>query len=507
MANVRDVADQLREGRRKGAPEPAPVVVEPVIGRDDHRPFLGESDVPVVHRLTRYAPGEEDGPGEFHRLKPGDLAEVERIFVFSHGWVPGSKTDADLLYATEGEVVTAWDARLSNAHGETLVEAYVPLLDALARRDPEAAVLWFSWVDQSGTDTGLFSARNSLHATSVNGRRLAIGLADLIGEGSPQVHLIGHSHGCIVSTHAALSLRRRPEQLTLLDCPEDWFSRSGGAAGLLNHLLPRLQPGRAAGSTFVDAYASMFGKAYHDEPGLADVVDVRLPLQRRPEDDVRSPVSYNHHYAVVWYAQTVADPEAAAGYAWSRLNGHQPTELAAGYLVTGSGRLVRLAEHRPNSDGEAYVVESLINAVTELTPRNPDVLVSMELGEDALMIEFDYDIKRGGKDTRFEAAVNRTLAFSASPRYHVPSRGRFLRLPEGGSVLLQFRLVDGGMMDSATIGRLRVVRAPDQPRNLNDLEAMQVSAALGAAAGIVLTLAAVGVWSGARAIVRSLSRD
>jgi hypothetical protein len=506
MATLWDVADQLRRGRRGPASQSAPAA-EPIIGRDDHRPFLGESDVPLAQRLTRYSPGETDGPGEFRRLKAGDLADVERVYVFTHGWVPGSKTDADLLYATEGEVVTAWDPRLSNVNGETLVEAYVPLLDALARRDPDAAVLWFSWVDQSGTDTGLFSARNSLHATSVNGRRLAIALADLIGDGSPQVHLIGHSHGCIVSTHAALSLRRRPEQLTLLDCPEDWFSRSGGAAGLLNHLLPRLQPGRGAGSTFVDAYASMFGKAYHDEPGLADVVDVRLPPVRRPEDDVRTPVSYNHHYAVVWYSQTVADPEAKAGYAWSRLNGFEPEDLDAGYLVTGSGRLVRLAEHEPNGDAEAYVVESLINTVTELTPRNPDMFVSMELGEDAVMIEFDYDLKRGGKNTLFEAAVNRTLAFTASPRYHVPSRGRFLRLPAGGSVQVQFRLVDGGLMDSATIGRLRVVRAPRQPRNLNDLEAMQVSALLGAAAGVVVTLAAFGAVSAVRGLVRGLSSD
>ena len=487
---------------------PAPRPLSPVVGRDDHRPFLGESDVPLEHRLTHYVSGADDAPGEFRRVAPNDLKDVERIYVFSHGWVPGSKTDADLLYATQGETVTAWDPRLRNTHGESLVEAYVPLLDALARRDPEAAVLWFSWVDQSATDTGLFSARNSLYATSVNGRRLAIALGDLIGEGSPKVHLIGHSHGCVVSTHAALTLRRRPEQLTLLDCPEDWFSRSGGAAGLLNHLLPRLQPGRTPGSTFVDNYASMFGRAYHDEPGLGDVVDVRLPLQRRPEDDARSPVSYNHYYAVLWYAASVgADEDAPAGYAWSVLQGFDPTGLAAGNLLTRSGRLVRLAEHKERDEAAGYVIESVVNAVTELTPKNPDVLVSVDLGDDALMVEFDYEFRRGGKDTRFEAAVNHTLSFTASPRYHVPARGRFLRLPAGGPVQLQFRLVNGGLLDSATIGRLRVVRAPDQPRNLDDLGAMQVSAILGAAAGVVVTLAAVGVASGVRALLRGRSDD
>ncbi len=504
MADFLGVLAQLRQARGGRAPAPAPLP-EPVIGRDDHRPFLGESEVPLANRLIRYIPDPADGPGQFVRLKQGELSEAERIYVFTHGWFPGAKSDADLLYATEGETVTAWDPRLRNVHGETLVEAYVPLLEALARRDPQAAVLWFSWVDQSGTDTGLFSARNSLYATSVNGHRMAIALADFIGDGSPKVHLIGHSHGCIVSTHAALSLDRRPEQLTLLDCPEDWFSRSGGAAGLLNHLLPRLQPGRAEGSTFVDAYASMFGRAYHDEPGLSDVVDVRLPLQRRAEDEGRSAVSYNHHYAVIWYAESVADPDASSGFAWSVLNGHDPTDLDAGYLITRSGRLVRLAEREPRTDTEASVVESVVNAVTELNPRSPDVLVSMDLGEDALMVEFDYDIKRGGKDTRLEAAVNHALAFSASPRHPVPSRGRFLRLPSGGPVQVQFRLVDGGLLGSATIGRLRVVRAPDTVRNLNDLQAMQVSALIGAVAGVTVTLIAVGGVAGARALLRGRS--
>ena len=36
------------------------------------------------------------------------------------------------------------------------------------------------------------------------------------------------------------------------------------------------------------------------------------------------------------------------------------------------------------------------------------------------------------------------------------------------------------MMDSASVGRLRVIKAPGQPRNLNDQQAMMVSAALGA---------------------------
>ena len=478
-----------------------------MVGQDDHRPFIGETDVADLDRLVRYVPNAEDETGSFAPLKAKALEGVERIYVFVHGWVPGSKADADLLYATEGEVVAAWDPRARNAHGISLVEAYVPLLDALARRDEDAAVLWFSWVDQSGTDTGLFSARNSLHATAVNGRRLALALTQATGKDSPRVHLIGHSHGCIVSTHAALSLSRKPDQLTLLDCPEDWFSRAGGAAGLLEHLLPRLQPGRAPGSTFVDSYASMFGRTYHDRPGLADVVDVWLPPKRRP-DDTRSTVSYNHHYAVEWYAETVTDADAPAGYAWTRLNGYDPAELDAGYLVTGSGRLVRTGE-RPEAGGgqsnPAYVVESVIGSVAELTAKNPDVLVSLDPGDDAVLLEFDYELGHAGRKTRVEAAINRSVSFTASRDFQVPSRGRYLRLPaDSGEVQVQFRLANAGMRDSVRVGRLRVVRGEHAPHNLNDLQAMQVSAALGFGTGVIGTLVAVGVVGIGRRLMRAL---
>ncbi len=475
------------------------------IGRDDHRPFVGESEIPDDSRLVRFRPGSDNQTHTFEQLRPGDLEQVARIYVFVHGWVPGSKAGADLLYATDGKVVTAWDPRISNVQGLSLVDSYVPLLAALAQRDPDAAVLWFSWVDQSGTDTGLFSARNSLSATSVNGGRLAIALSDVIGDGAPGVHLIGHSHGCIVTTHAALALPQRPAQLTLLDCPEDWFSRAGGAAGLLDHLLPRLQPGRGEGSTFIDAYASMFGRAYHDDPGLGDVVDVRLPLQRRP-DDSRSPVSYNHQYAVIWYAQTVGADDAPAGFAWSVLQGFDPSELAAGYLVTSNGRLRRLAERSSDGTQDAtasYEVETMVGAVSQLTHRNPDILVSLDVGDDALMVEFDYDFTRAGKDTRLVAALNHKLAFTASPDYRVPARGRFLRLPgDQSNVQVQFRLAGSGMLDSVTVGRLRVVRAPGVSRNLDDAQAMKVSAMLGAGAGVVGVLVVAGVVSAVRALFR-----
>lgn len=496
-------------------PEPAPPAPPHrsnaiVVGRDDHRPFLGASDVPDLARLTRYQVGDEPGQGTFQALSPGALSEVPRIHIFVHGWSPGSKIDADLLYATEGEVITAWDSRIRNSAGTSLAHEYVPLLESLARRDPDSAVLWFSWVDQSGTDTGLFAARSSLHKTGINGRRLALAVQQAIGRGSAGIHLIGHSHGCIVSTTAALSLERRPAQLTLLDCPENWFSRTGGAAGLLNHVLPRLQPGRDPESTFVDAYASMFGRAYHPDPGLSEVVDVRFTLKRRP-DQSRSPASYNHQYPVHWYAATADRPDAQSGFSWSVLNGFDPTDLAAANLLVGEDRLVPLTNGREREEPDAnpvYMIETVIGAVTELTAKNPDILVSLDAGEGAVMLEFDYEIQRGGRKTRLEAAVNHSLSFTASPQFQVPARGRYLRLPPDGGrqVQVQFRLRDAGMRTTATVGRLRVVRLVNPEQNATDRQAMLTSAGIGAGLGSAATLAAVAGGSALRRMFRAWRR-
>ena len=254
------------------------------------------------------------------------------------------------------------------------------------------------------------------------------------------------------------------------------------------------------------ARPSGMGKAGCDGPGLGDVVDVRLTPQRRP-DETRSAVSYNHHYPVLWYAATVRDRQARSGFGWSVINGFDPGDLEAGYLVTGNDRLVKLPD-RADSDAAAsnpaYVVETVIGAVTELSARHPDVLVAVDVGEDALLVEFDYEIQRGGRHTRLEAAVNHSLTFTASPRYQVPARGRFLDLPagSGGRVQVQFRLANPGLLGSATVGRLRVVRGQEARRNLDDLQAMKVSALLGAAAGAGAAFAVVGVISGVRRLAR-----
>lgn len=496
------------------APEPAaePQDEEQTPGTDEAAtPDRAETDPQPPDGSD--APGGESvaGPGDrdaasssskpFRTVTPGSLAAYPRIHVYVHGWVPGSRETMEALFVQQGEVARAWDGRVANTTGTSLLEAYVPLLDALHRADGEAAVLWYSWVDQSGTDTGMFSARGSLAHTEINGRRLAMALQEAIGDGSPEVHLIGHSHGSVVATAAALTMSERVPHLTIMDCPEDWFSRAGGAAGMLGHVLPRLQPGRGQGRTFVDSYASMFGRSYHADPGLSDVVDVRL-TPSVTFGGPPSPVSQAHQYPVVWYAESALDRDVPSGLSWSPLVGFDTTELGSAYH---SARGTSVVETAPRADGSVeddVVVEPLTVDPVELTRGSPDAAFVVPLPPDALLLEFDYTVNRAARRTRLEVAVDRQLAFTARAKQPVPARGRYLRLPQEQQVTVQFRLVDPGLRTSITLTGLRLVRSTGITRNLDDSGAAATIAAFGAGVGAAATLSVVGLVWGVRRLVR-----
>lgn len=572
---VGDATGPVRTSPGDTTSTPEQPMIEVAVGRDDHREFLGESDVDPIERLARYRPptlngssppsesgeasekAEADpaftiptaaeapepdagdvstqqqtstqtqaswrslrnllgqGPegdeadefeGPFSAVEPGSLAGVERVYVFIHGWLPGSRETADRHYAQQGDIAVAWDESIRNVVGVSMVENYEPLLAALASRDPEAAVLWFSWVDQSGTDTALFAARDSLRHTGANGRRLASALTRAIGRGSPKVHLLGHSHGSVVATHAALALPHPPSQLTILDCPEDWFSRAGGAAGLLTGLLPRLNPGRGPAGTFVDSYASFFGRSYHERPGLAEVVDVRL-TPRVSRQGKADPASQAHQYAVEWYAESVSNDDFEAGFPWTPANGFDVSDLGNAYLANGDKvrEISRWGIGRAGSDSPDYVTSALPHTSVELTTKQPDVLFAVTLPEDSILVEFDYDITRPGKRTALDVAVDRQVAFSAQAAHKVPARGRYVRVA-GGEMLLQFRLQRPGRFTTATIDRVRVVRAADEPRNFDDTEASATFFAFGAMAGAATVVGAVVGFKILRAGARRLMR-
>src|SRR5205085_11832614 len=132
--------------------------------------------------------------------------------------------------AATGRLVTIWDPALTDRGGASPMENFGPLLGALQTADPSAAVLMFSWVDQSATTFDPLTARDAENATEINGHRLAVAVDQALAPGwAGQLHLIGHSFGANVATTAALAVAASPRQLTLMDSPEVALTRFGGA--------------------------------------------------------------------------------------------------------------------------------------------------------------------------------------------------------------------------------------------------------------------------------------
>ena len=479
---------------------PAPLLGgSPTLGWDDHRTFLG---APTAFPMDRVARARADGSLE--PVAPRSLSEVPRIYTFVHGWAPGSQAAADLIHASTGTEPRAWDDGIVDLYGVSLRDSFIPVLSAVAAADPEAAVLWFSWVDESATEGEMFAGAQSLAHTQINGARLANALV-IACAGPPQrLQLIGHSHGGVVATHAALALPQAPDQLTLLDCPENWLSRVGGSAGLLAEVLPRLEPGRGPGQVFVDSYNSMFGRSYHRHPGLSEVVDVRLPealFERGPRDAVGDA----HDYSLAWYGQTARSADPRCGFGWSVLAAERsaegpsgaahfdPEDLEAGYMVQGDNAPV-VTSRRParkkllREESADFGVGTL-----ELTAERPDVLISVEL-TDVDLVEFDYQINDGDRRTRVEGAVNRVPGFSgAGGALEVPAWGQYLRIPGNRDftvpIRIQFRLVEPASNSTATISGVRAVRTGVRTRNYDSSRTAVAIGATGVVVGAVGTLA------------------
>jgi hypothetical protein len=296
----------------------------------------------------------------------------------------------------------------------------------------------------------------------------------------------------------------------LLDCPEDWFSRAGGAAGLLSEVLPRLEPGRGPDQVLVDSYASLFGRSYHGHPGLSEVVDVRLAggLFRR---EGRGAAGDAHEYAVDWYAETVRAGDLRCGFGWSVLAAERsfeahapgpvfdPEALAAGYVVSAGRSPVVIARRRSTPTQPRYQVIPLGVGEIELSADRPDVLIAVML-PDADLVEFDYQVSEPGRRSRVEGAVQRVLAFTgAAGLIEVPATGRYLRIPDdrdpSAPVLIQFRLAEPEATTTATISGLQALRA-GRTRNYDTTRTTVTVAAMGAIAGSAATLAATGlVWA------------
>lgn len=478
----------------------------------------------LLDRLARF-----DGR-DFHPVGAGSV-DAEVVHVFAHGWQPGYRVTERLLATTDGvSALPAWDPRLVDPRGRPLIADYLPLLEALTALGPGHAVLCYSWLDESATDADIVQAFRSRRATQVNGRRLAAAVQLAVpppgsttgpptgSPGSwprPRVHLIGHSHGSAVVTHAAVSMTRPPAHLTLLDAPEDPISRLGGASDLIDLVLPRLRPGRARGTPFVDSYASAFGRPYHRRPGLEAVVDVLLGVPLVLSRDPIVAINAAHLYPVDWYARSVRavaglEPgrhrrhAAAVGYGWSPLTGDDPTRLLSWYHAPLPQRPLVLRRHlgEPLARGTRRLLTRLGRAVPvrrrpvdprlEVTGKAPVAATVVRAQPGEQLIEFDLELRGTSGSETIELDLDGVPAFLALAAHPVPGSGRYLMLADGppGEHLVTMRLSGAAGTARARMVNLRLVTLSPVVRSFTVTRTASTVFAAGAISGGVLTAVA-----------------
>ena len=269
--------------------------------------------IPPLQRLGRWNGSEFEPVGE------GSVTE-DRVHVMTHGW---GRAIRDVV-SEAGGFLLVWDEAATTEEGARFDRWFGPLAQAIVADDPNAAVLAFSWIDESATGQAATRSLKSQLRTTVNGQRLATALRHALAGGEDQeLHVIGYSHGAKVATVASALLDRQPKQLTLLDSPDNVVPIVGGALNDLHSYLRLIAPGGIGTGTFIDNYPSHFGVQYGRSTGLGGVLDVTLdpdshPLERPPT---------GHAYAWAWYRETAENPDLGVGYAWSPLRpGHTEPE-------------------------------------------------------------------------------------------------------------------------------------------------------------------------------------
>lgn len=293
------------------------------------------SPYPVLQRLGRW-----DG-ATFQTVAPGSIKAGHVVFL-SHGWSPGYLASYQQLQANSANLVTAWTPGLVNTSNQSMMDTWVPVAQALQAGDPTAAIVLFSWVDQSATGSNILQVRDPEQATEVNGHRFATAITEALApdfyQSGGQVHVIGHSFGANVATTAALALDVPPRQLTLLDSPEVSVTELAGAKNDLRYKLPRLDIGRGPGQTFVDNYISYVGTRYGTYPGLEQIIDVKTAPP--PSDNGGE----KHSFAIEWYRTSAQNMSAGVGYAWSPMLGSDPATLGAYYEQPDPSNVLGLNE-------------------------------------------------------------------------------------------------------------------------------------------------------------------
>jgi len=240
--------------------------------------------------------------------------DANRVHVFCHGWAPGLRQRVE---AHDG-FLYVWDDAAETSDGARYNGWFAPLAEALSSLNPGAAILAFSWIDESATSARSTAAVQSQLRTTVNGQRLAVALERVMQNDEARIHLVGHSHGAKVVSVAATLLDRPPAHVTILDSPENMLPIIGGALNNLGSYLRMLPIGAGDNATLVDNYPSRYGIRYGEKTGLGGVIDCVLDPEAFPIEGQSNP----HSYAWGWYVHTAQHPELGLGAAWSPLLEH-----------------------------------------------------------------------------------------------------------------------------------------------------------------------------------------
>jgi hypothetical protein len=319
--------------------QPGPACSTPTAPNANATPPMAQAtppspNIPAIQRLGLW------NGNSFHSITQAGTIRQGHLYVLVHGWQAGM-LNAVNSFPGPGPLLV-WDPQAVTAQGTSDIDVFLaPMAKALTTLDHQAVVVAYSWVDDSATNTDITSAHYSESETVPNGQRLATVLNQAISPSfashGGQVHIIGHSHGAKVATIAALGLKTKPRQLTLMDSPDIPIVTSVGAQNDLVPYLQQLKIGRSANQTFLDNYTSIFGCDYSQEPGLSKIVDVKLVPSQYAESDVQD----KHLYPPRWYTAAAQDPKAGVGPEWSPLLGTKYRSLGLAYTQTHPGDLAQ----------------------------------------------------------------------------------------------------------------------------------------------------------------------
>lgn len=419
---------------------------------------------------------------------PMDAGEIQggQVIALAHGWSPGFADDYNNLQNNSSTLVTFWNSQLVDPQSnQPLATNFFTLASALQSAAPSAAIVMYSWIDQSATTNNIFQAEQGERATEINGHRMAAALEQALSpaftSNGGQLHLIGHSFGANVATTAALSLANQPQQLTLFDSPENNLARFGGAANNLQYKLPRLPLGRSAGEIFVDNYISEVGVSYGDDPGLASVVNTKLAPPAKDNGGQR------HQFPILWYAQSAQSQSAGVGYWWSPMAGGNPQTVGASYKQTDPATPMQLEQLEPapasnNADLVAFSTSPLVLAGERSTANENQIsltggattVASMQFTttDDSLWLNFDAQLQTSSNDSLL-LFIDGRLRWMQQAQNSTAATGEFVILydVDPGTHTLSFAITNGtttgapSVATTASVANFEMVMAENIKRN------------------------------------------